>query len=546
MQYARWSDPSQGKGNSKARQFGKMREEAARQGYVCEMEVFDDGRSAFHGHHITKGKLGELLAEIDVGRYIGWVIQVENIDRLSRQGHEAVLDLVRRITAAGVSIHTCDGDHLKGYEPVTLQQVIILSVKADLANKESEKRSDRASCSWSLRRAKAFGGKAIPGAGPTWVKRVGDQNVLLPTFAAQARRIWEIADETGHGAHTITRLLNAEGTPMFDTGKPWYQSRVDAILSGMEVIGYHQPRRKEGSKWVSHGEPIKVYQPIIPHDLYARVRAAAAVRLATHGGGKSERIANLLSGICRCTECGLSMRLAGSSNGGYLMCSGRDRGMCANGKAFRYRPFEDTILREFLYLALDDNAFSNKSEITRLNGTIAEREIAHQVAIEKAKGLLNLAAKGSEMAVEMALNAERDANEIEANIGKLRQQRDAAKGRADAAEHIARVKDVRDRLGHDLNLRRKVLQAFNMIIERVSFDGSGVASVRFIGGIIEVKIAQDGEVIEGRADLTLNDRFFADPSDTKVVAIAKQVTTRFAASFEKGEANWALGSAVGR
>ena len=328
IQYARWSDPTQGKGATKARQFGKMREVAARLGYSCQREIFDDGRSAFHGHHLEKGELGKLLDEIESGAFIGWALQIENIDRLSRQGDEVVLDLVRRITRAGVSLTTCDGDHLEAYEPVKIEQVIVLSIKADLARKEAEKRSERAAASWKIRRAKAKEGSVLPGTGPEWLQRHGDKYEVIADFADQARRVWELCDETGHGAHTLTRLLNKEGVPMFGTGKPWYQSRVDLILSGMEVIGYHQPRRKEGGKWVPDGEPIKVYPPIIPSDLYQRVREATEVRLATHGGGKSAKIANLLSGLCRCESCGGSMRLAGSSNGGYLMCVGRERGIC--------------------------------------------------------------------------------------------------------------------------------------------------------------------------------------------------------------------------
>lgn len=121
IQYARWSDPSQGKGTTKARQFGKMREEAERMGYTCALEIFDDGRSAFHGHHIEKGKLGELLEQIDSGEFIEWVFQFENIDRLTRQGDEVALDLVRRIVRAGVAIHTCDGDHLEAYQRVEIK-----------------------------------------------------------------------------------------------------------------------------------------------------------------------------------------------------------------------------------------------------------------------------------------------------------------------------------------------------------------------------------------------------------------------------------------
>lgn len=540
IQYARWSDPSQGKGNTKARQFRKMREEATRQGYTCAHEIFDDGRSAFHGHHIEKGKLGELLDAFDAGEFIGWVFQFENIDRLTRQGHEAALDLVRRITKAGVSIHTCDGDHLEAYQPVKLQDVIILSIKADLARKEAEKRSDRTTSSWAIRREKAKGGSVIPGAGPAWIKRVGDTNTIIPDYAPQARRIWEIADETGHGAHTITRLLNEEGVRMFGTGQPWYESRVDLILSGMEVIGYHQPRRKEGGKWVAAGEPIKVYPPIIPHDLFKRVREAAAVRLATHGGGRSKRIANLLSGLCRCASCGRSMRLAGSSSGGYLMCSGRGRGLCDNALAFRYRALEMTVLDEFLHLALDDDAFANKSEVTRVNVIIAERETDHRVAVEKAKGLLNLAAQGSGMAAEMAFTAEAEANDIAANLNALRQQRDAAKGRANAAEHIARLKDMRGRLADDIDLRRKVLQAFNTVVHEVAFGHDGIATLRLVGGICEVQIDFDGNIVGGHATLSLKEDDLAKHGDAKVISLVRAVTHRFAKVYQRGEANWSL------
>ena len=544
VQYARWSDPSQGKGSSKARQFAKMREEAARHDYACQREIFDDGRSAFHGHHIERGKLGELLDEIDAGLLIGWVLQVENIDRLSRQGHDAVLDLVRRVTRAGVSIHTCDGDHLTAYQPVTLEQVIVLAVKADLANKEGKKRSERAASSWAIRRQKAKDGTAIPGAGPAWINRIGDDNDIIPGFAAHARRIWEIADETGHGAHTITRLLNEQGVPMFDTGQPWYQSRVDLILSGMEVIGYHQPRRKEDGKWVADGAPIKVYPPIIAHDLYKRVRDAAAARLATHGGGKSKRIANLLSGLCRCESCGRSMRVAGSSSGGYLMCSGRDRGLCDNAVAFPYRALESTVLDEFLHLALDDDAFANKSEVTRVNAVITERETDHLVASERAKGLLNLAAKGSAMAAEMAFAAEAEAKAVAEHLLALKGQREAAMGRATAAEHIARLKDMRGRLADEIDLRRKVLQAFNTVIQSVSFSAAGVTTLRLIGGIITIKIDLSGMVIDGEATLTLKEDELAEHQDKNVVSLVRAVTCRFAKVYERGEANWTVNERI--
>jgi hypothetical protein len=331
---------------------------------------------------------------------------------------------------------------------------------------------------------------------------------------------------------------------MFDTGKPWYASRVDLILSGMEVIGYHQPRRKEGGKWVADGAPLKVYPAIIPHDLFKRVRDAAAARLATHGGGKSKRIANLLSGLCRCASCGCSMRLAGSSSGGYLMCSGRDRGLCDNAVAFPYRALESTVLDEVLHLALDDDAFANKSEVTRVNAIIAERETDHRVATEKAKGLLTLAARGSGMAAEMAFAAEAEANAIVAHLQALKSQREAAMGRASAAEHIARLKDMRGRLDDDIDLRRKVLQAFNTVIQSVAFSADGITTLQLVGGIITIKIDLTGTVIDGEATLTLKDHELAEHCDRNVVNLVRAVTHRFAKVYERGEANWSMNERV--
>lgn len=534
IQYARWSDPSQGKGATKARQFGKMREEARRLGYTCHREIFDDGRSAFHGHHIERGEFGKLLEEIDSGAYIGWVLQFENIDRLSRQGDEVVVDLVRRITRAGVSLHTCDGDHLEAYKRVEVDQIIVLSIKADLARKEAEKRSGRAADSWAIRRAGGKTGKAIPGVGPTWIERVGDDfKVKEQRFAAQTARIWEISDETGHGSHTVTRLLNEEGVPMFDTGKPWYASRVDLILSGMEVIGYHQPRRKEGRKWVPDGEPIKIYPTIIPHDLFERVRSASAARLETHGGGRSPKIANLMSGLCRCQSCGASMRLAGSTSGGYLMCGGRDRGLCGNRVAYRYGAFEATVLNEFLHLALDDNAFANKTDITRLNIIIAEREVAHEVKVQEAMDHLRRASK-SALSERLGLEAETEADAIAENLRALRCQREAAKGRASAAEHFARVKDMRGKLADDINLRRKVLQAFNSVIESVTFGVDGIAVVRLVRGIMELKIDFEGNAVEGCASLTTNEQLLLRHRDQRVINLARRSRSDSRATSRKG------------
>src|SRR5262249_46516782 len=49
--------------------------------------ILDIGRSAFTGAHISKGKFGLLLKEVEAGKYpVGTALIVESVDRLSRQG----------------------------------------------------------------------------------------------------------------------------------------------------------------------------------------------------------------------------------------------------------------------------------------------------------------------------------------------------------------------------------------------------------------------------------------------------------------------------
>jgi len=226
------------------------------------------------------------------------------------------------------------------------------------------------------------------------------------------------------------------------------------------------------------------------------------------------------------------------------MCSGRDRGLCDNAVAFPYRALESTVLDEFLHLALDDDAFANKSEVTRVNAVIAERETDHLVASERAKGLLNLAAKGSAMAAEMAFAAEAEAKAVAEHLLALKGQREAAMGRATAAEHIARLKDMRGRLADEIDLRRKVLQAFNTVIQSVSFSAAGVTTLRLIGGIITIKIDLSGMVIDGEATLTLKEDELAEHQDKNVVSLVRAVTCRFAKVYERGEANWTVNERI--
>jgi DNA invertase Pin-like site-specific DNA recombinase len=58
--------------------------------------LIDEGQSASKGHHITKGKLGHFLKDADNGKYQGFALIVEEMDRLSRLGINETAALIQK------------------------------------------------------------------------------------------------------------------------------------------------------------------------------------------------------------------------------------------------------------------------------------------------------------------------------------------------------------------------------------------------------------------------------------------------------------------
>ena len=82
---------------------------------------------------------------------------VENLDRLSRQGIEKTMELLRDLTANGIEVHVISMNRvLKAGCNNNLQDVIILAVQADLARRESSKKSERISSAFQAKKAAAI------------------------------------------------------------------------------------------------------------------------------------------------------------------------------------------------------------------------------------------------------------------------------------------------------------------------------------------------------------------------------------------------------
>jgi DNA invertase Pin-like site-specific DNA recombinase len=102
--YIRFSTVEQLKGHSLARQLQRTREYCASRGLTLDESIPPDlGRSAYSGEHLEKGSLGDFLARVKADFIpTGSALVIENLDRLSRQGIDATIDLLKQLTQ-GVS-----------------------------------------------------------------------------------------------------------------------------------------------------------------------------------------------------------------------------------------------------------------------------------------------------------------------------------------------------------------------------------------------------------------------------------------------------------
>ncbi len=470
--YARFSHPGQAQGTSLERQFGKLEAFCAREGLTVTDRFSDDGRSGYHGHHRSRGHFGEFEAEALQGEHHGALLLVENLDRLSRQGHEETQDLIRSLTRNGVSVWTLERDRYDAGKPITLEQVIMGACRAQRAWDEAETKANRSRDNHRIKMAKAVeNGKALSKRTWPWlfVNDAG-QYERHPDRAAIAERIFRMADQP-MGAQTIVKMLNGEGVPYWGGQPCWPRNRVVELLSNRAVIG--EKVDKDGTVHANF------FPPIVPVDLFERVQAGAQDRKANRGGAKSPVVANLLSGLCRCAECDARMVYVGS---GALRChTSLNGGDCQNKVPIPYQRLERTLVESALHLALDDTHFVRTGEVARLNVLTAERDRALKAATDKAEKLwlASVGEDASPMAEKLARKAEAEASELTANLVALRGQLETAKGRVDSAEHLRRVEDMKaDLESRDeavrIPVRRKVAQAFRALFKLVQCDRDGV------------------------------------------------------------------------
>lgn len=131
--WARVSTEEQEAGN----QVAELRQWAERRGFEIAAEYILEGASAWNGKH--REQLAQALADARIGRYD--VLLIWALDRVSREGVEATLGILRRFRDAGAAVWSLRESWTETSDPRMAE--LLASIYAWMAAEESRRRSER-------------------------------------------------------------------------------------------------------------------------------------------------------------------------------------------------------------------------------------------------------------------------------------------------------------------------------------------------------------------------------------------------------------------
>lgn len=545
--YARFSSLEQGKGTSLRRQFDNAREFIKRNDFeyprdehgdlvpTPERDLADEGRSAYSGaNRAPGGALFEFERQALAGHFRnGAYLVVEHLDRLSRQGYEEVLQILKNLSSNGVTVVTIDGPtYWNAYERADMGKVMMAIVKAEAAHDHSHEKSKKLKKAWNLRIEAIQAGekRAFTPLLPAWMEVDPESKapVLNRHRSAVLREIYEWYD-AGYGLPAMVRMLNGRKEPSWGYGARmskagWNTAYLHKLLTNRAVLGEYRPGSRGHSEIGKRDKGILIhdyYPQAIPADLFNRVQSRRASR--RNMGGKAEKtMSNLFSGMMFCRECGAAMYFQSQQRAGrltnhksridgrkltytakidrsYMMCNNNRRlHVCTNNARFRYEFLEESILDAVLNVAMDNKSFEVADRAATVRTSIAETE---RLLEGKRYQLENLGEALKDRFSKTVNNQIADLEEeIERDEAELKTMRaDLLKEEGDATpdEHLARVAQVRDSLHSEdteerYGARVRVRAALARVLT-IQCDQQGIATVILANGLMAWRFDKQGK-----------------------------------------------------
>jgi DNA invertase Pin-like site-specific DNA recombinase len=463
----------------------------------------DLGRSAW-----KPGKQKELeafLAMVDDGRIRpGSYLLIEKIDRITRQGTDEGIDLLKKILKKNISIVTLANGRI--YGPDSFKKMeggwVELMLYAQAAEEYSRSLSGRLKAAWEEKRERAARRVLVTATMPPWLRAVGkvkseDRHAeIIPEKAEIVRDLFRQAIEGvapgringGMGMDLLLKNLKKNDTPSL-TGKGWSRATIRRILSDRQTLGEFQPCA--GGKPV--GPPIPDYFPaVIDPATFHRAQESLSSRKNNHRS-RSSKVDFLFSGMVRDARDSTSTYYAAlrvpnkyarerNIRHHVLRSTGRD------AASFPLPIFERVVLREIQeidpreILPPDTRA---QDEITTL-----ERELAEKVArIKQIDTLLDGCEPDQiDSLTRLQAREEKKRAEIRTRLtqARLRQSNPLAESWAETGELLRILETAEDPVQTRQRLRgalrRVISQVYLLVVRRnhtqvakiqISFKGIG-------------------------------------------------------------------------
>jgi DNA invertase Pin-like site-specific DNA recombinase len=340
--YVRWSTPQQAKGDSLNRQLDKARAYAKEHGYDLDetLNFKDAGISAYRGHNVLKGALGDFLRAVQQGIVArGSYLIVESLDRISRETVNKAATTLQMIVAEGVNLVDLeDGGRVYSEDTFENDQTafLIMAVRFMRANMESRMKGDRVGKAYERKRREATErlkqGQPFTRMLPAWLRWNEDTKLIEadPQRAEVLQSIFEKAS-AGWGQHRIAHRLNETGVPTFGgigkqrRAEQWNRSYIKKLLSNRAVIGEFTPQQrtkdKDGKRKRKPLEAIEGYFPaVVDPELFERVASRMKVT-AARGRNANADPASIFAGVLKCARCGGTVTRVAKGTYVYLVCS---------------------------------------------------------------------------------------------------------------------------------------------------------------------------------------------------------------------------------
>lgn len=330
--YIRFSSKKQEQGDSVRRQTELAEQYAHANNLILSDKNFQDlGISAFKEGN--RPSLGDMLEAIEKGQIEqGSTIIIESLDRLSRRGIDVTQQIIKSILQNNVFIASLvDGLLLNRESTNDLVSVIRIALAADLAYKESEKKSQRLRETKGQQRQRALNGEVINKILPFWLQRKEDKYVFSEKLDT-VKRIIELRRK-GLGTNKIARTLNDEGhKPLRSAG--WNHTTVGKTINSVALYGAYQTSETTKDRKVILLDIIENYYPaVISKDEFILLQSD---QKQNKPGYKSEH--NAFAGILK-HECGGALvrkfHVVSGKTYQYHVCANARDGKCNVTKNFK-------------------------------------------------------------------------------------------------------------------------------------------------------------------------------------------------------------------